>query len=269
MKKYYFISGLYRSGSTLLSAILNQNPRFYSGPMSPVLSIIDNLESSIPNSEPYVAFPKPLQVHEIISSIIHHYYSDIQEEVVFDKHRMWPKYINYIEGYIKQKAKIICPVRDIDEVVVSFLKIIHKNKSNEKVNPLDKEIILRDLPINDINRSKVMLDENGYAQTCVDVMKYAVDAGLSDRLLFVEYKDLVMRPKYVFKRVYDFLEEDYYNHDFNKIKNNNEVKDEEYYGLKGLHDVREKLEITSYNPKDYLTEDMINKCRQLEFWKNL
>ncbi|NBP58534.1 sulfotransferase, partial [bacterium] len=38
-KKYYFISGLPRSGSTLLSAILNQNPRFYSGPNSPVVPI--------------------------------------------------------------------------------------------------------------------------------------------------------------------------------------------------------------------------------------
>ena len=29
MKSYYFISGLPRSGSTLLSAILRQNPDFY------------------------------------------------------------------------------------------------------------------------------------------------------------------------------------------------------------------------------------------------
>ena len=44
MKKYYFIGGIHRSGSTLLSTILNQNPRFYSGPMSPVLPIIvDNM----------------------------------------------------------------------------------------------------------------------------------------------------------------------------------------------------------------------------------
>jgi sulfotransferase len=29
MKQYYFISGLPRSGSTLLSGILKQNPEFY------------------------------------------------------------------------------------------------------------------------------------------------------------------------------------------------------------------------------------------------
>ncbi len=31
MQQYYFISGLPRSGSTLLGAILNQNPRFKAG----------------------------------------------------------------------------------------------------------------------------------------------------------------------------------------------------------------------------------------------
>ncbi|MEG4005469.1 sulfotransferase [Microcoleus sp. Pol11C1] len=34
--KAYFISGLPRSGSTLLAALLRQNPRFYSAMTSPV-----------------------------------------------------------------------------------------------------------------------------------------------------------------------------------------------------------------------------------------
>ena len=250
MKKYYFIGGIHRSGSTLLSAILNQNSRFHSGPMSPVLPMIEKLETFMANDEFYASAPKPQQAHKVLSSIIHNYHSDIEEEVVFDKHRMWPKYINYIEGYVKEKAKIICPVRDIDEVVVSFLKIIHKNKNTERLNPIDRDVLLNDWPLNDISRSKMILRERGYVDTCISAMKWAVDAGLSDRLLFVEYRDLVMNPEYVFKSIYNFLEEEYYDHDFKKIKNKNEVKDEEYYGLKGLHDVREKLEITSYNPKD-------------------
>src|SRR3569832_2806671 len=36
MKKYHFISGLPRSGSTLLAALLLQNPRFHAGMTSPV-----------------------------------------------------------------------------------------------------------------------------------------------------------------------------------------------------------------------------------------
>jgi sulfotransferase len=37
----HFISGLPRSGSTLLSAILRQNPRFHAGMTGPVGSLVD------------------------------------------------------------------------------------------------------------------------------------------------------------------------------------------------------------------------------------
>lgn len=269
MKKYYFIGGLHRSGSTLLSAILNQNPRFHSGPISPVLSIMRNLESFIPQDEFYQASPKPSQAHEILSSLIHHYYNDTDRTVVFDKNRMWPKYINYIEGYIKQRAKIICPVRDIDEILVSFLKLIHNNKNQEIFSAIDRKVINQNLPLNDHNRCKILLDPKWNLFDAIRAMESAVNNNLRDRLLFVEYRDMVLDPVSTFNRIYNFLEEDYYEHDFQTIKSKNQVRDEEYYNLKGLHDVREKLEITSYNPRDYLTEDIINECRKLEFWRNI
>ena len=269
MRKYYFIGGLHRSGSTLLSAILNQNPRFYSGPISPVLSIMRNLESFIPQDEFYQASPKPSQAHEILSSLIHHYYNDTDRTVVFDKNRMWPKYINYIEGYIKQKAKIICPVRDIDEILVSFLKVIHNNKNQEVFSAIDRKVINQNLPLNDHNRCKILLDPKWNLFDAIGAMESAVNNNLRDRLLFVEYRDIVLDPVSTFNRIYNFLEEDYYEHDFQTIESKNEVKDEEYYKLKGLHDVREKLEITSDNPRNYLTEDIIAECRQLEFWRNM
>ena len=57
-KQYYFMAGLPRSGSTLLSAILNQNPRFYSGPSSPVVPTMLSIEQSLSQDELFVAYPK-------------------------------------------------------------------------------------------------------------------------------------------------------------------------------------------------------------------
>ena len=50
-KRFYFMAGLPRSGSTLLSSILNQNPKFYSGPSSPVLSTMYAIENHLTNDE--------------------------------------------------------------------------------------------------------------------------------------------------------------------------------------------------------------------------
>jgi sulfotransferase len=47
MKEYYFISGLPRSGSTLLSGILKQNPKFYADIASPVSGIISSTIDSL------------------------------------------------------------------------------------------------------------------------------------------------------------------------------------------------------------------------------
>ncbi|MGH8137248.1 MAG: sulfotransferase, partial [Steroidobacteraceae bacterium] len=42
-QKFHFISGLPRSGSTLLSAILKQNPRFHAGMTSPLGDMVSTL----------------------------------------------------------------------------------------------------------------------------------------------------------------------------------------------------------------------------------
>jgi len=51
MKEFFFISGLPRSGSTLLSAILRQNPEFYADISSPVLSMVASTINVITGSE--------------------------------------------------------------------------------------------------------------------------------------------------------------------------------------------------------------------------
>ena len=50
-KTYHFLAGLPRSGNTLLSAILNQNPDIYSTPLSPLPTFMWDFANSANNSE--------------------------------------------------------------------------------------------------------------------------------------------------------------------------------------------------------------------------
>ena len=43
MRRFHFISGLPRSGSTLLAALLRQNPRFHAGMSGPVAGLVGSL----------------------------------------------------------------------------------------------------------------------------------------------------------------------------------------------------------------------------------
>ena len=266
MKKYYFIAGLHRSGATLLSSILNQNPRFYSGPLSPVLNIMKGIENNIQELEYYKSSPRPGSAYKIISSIIENYYYDIDHPVIFDKNRDWPAQINYIEEYIGQRAKIICPVRDISEILTSFLTLIHKTYDGINFNVIDIGVIEKEFPLTDYNRCDFIL--NTFLGNAMRHIEFALDNNLLDRILFVEYKDLVSNPYDTMNSIYNFLGEDIYDHDFDHIQNNNQVEDIRYYNLPGLHDIRSKIEYQSKDPKEVLPKEILERCRGMEFWRD-
>jgi sulfotransferase len=263
MKQYYFMAGMPRSGSTLLSSILNQNPRFYSGPSTPVLSTMITTDTHLHQDELYTAFPKPEQLKKIVGSIIDGYYSDIDKPVIIDKNRGWSGSVNYIEEYITPNAKIICTIRDISEILTSFIMLIRKNGqiTEGKLNVIDDQLIKKNMLLTDDNRCEFLLGPDGIC----GVSSAAIFKGLEkwkDRLHFVEYNNLIKNPTDVLKGVYEFLGEDYYEHTFEGLTNINKELDSQIYGLPDLHTVRSKIEKTSVDPKTVLSEKILAKCKE-------
>ena len=99
---------------------------------------------------------------------------------------------------------------------------------------------------------------------------FPFDNNLLDRILFVEYRDLVSSPRNTMKRIYNFLGEVEYEHNLDYIENFNVVADTDisYYNLPGLHDVRSKIEYQSKDPEEVLPEEILERCRGMEFWRN-
>ena len=148
------MAGLPRAGSTLLSTLLNQNPRFHSGPSSPVLGAMYATHDNFISNELYTGYPKPDSVNKIVGSIIENWYYDIDKPVVIDKNRAWCARVPFIEGYIKQEAKIIVPVRRIDEILASILTMIKRNPFKDgqpRINFVDEQLVKFNIPINDEN----------------------------------------------------------------------------------------------------------------------
>lgn len=272
-KTFYFMAGLPRSGSTLLSSILNQNPKFYSGPSSPVLGTMANIENNFLGNELYDGYPKPDQVREIIGSIPHHYYSDVKKPIVFDKNRAWTARIPYIEGYIGQQAKILVPVRRIDEILTSILLMIRRNpfqEGQEKINFVDEQLVKNNIPISDFNRCDFLLSNGGVVRQSLSAIMEGFEHNFRDKMHFVDYNDLVSRPENTMENVYDFLGEEFYEHDFESVTNAHKENDLRTYGLSDMHDVRSKVEKTAPHPSSVLPAEIIDLYNQnkdrLEFW---
>ena len=272
-KTFYFMAGLPRSGSTLLSSILNQNPRFYSGPSSPVLGAMFAVEQDFMGNELYHGYPKPDQVREIIGSIPHHFYSDVQQPVVFDKNRAWTARVPYIEGYIGEHAKILVPVRRIDEILTSILTMIHRNPFQEgqpRINFVDEQLIKNDIPINDLNRCMYLINDGGIVYESLNAIMMGFQQNVRDKMHFVDYNDLVDNPEKIMEDIYDFIGEEFYDHDFGSISNIHREDDLITYGLSDMHQVRSKVKKTSPPPASILPEEIIDiyeqNKRRLEFW---
>jgi sulfotransferase len=91
--------------------------------------------------------------------------------------------------------------------------------------------------------------------------------GAEKYMHFVDYNDLISDPEETLQKIYEFLEEEPYEHDFSNILNKHEESDLNTYGLADMHKVRKELKKTSANPKDVLPPSILGRYKQMEFWK--
>lgn len=270
-KQYFFMAGLPRSGSTLLSAILNQNPEVHSGPSSPVVPTMLMLEQSLANDELFRAYPKVPQAAKIIASVIDNYYSDVEKRVIIDKNRSWVNRLHYIPGYFGTEAKVLCPVRNIDEILTSFITMQRRTPVTPegKLNFIDEMLVKNNVMLTDDNRCEFLASPNGILGQSYFGLRQALMEGKQKSLHFIEYDDLMTDPEGTMKKIYEFLGLEYYSHDFSKIENIHKELDAEVYGLSDMHNVRTTLGKTAPKPQDVLSEKILERCQGSEFWRNL
>lgn len=270
-KTFYFMAGLPRSGSTLLSTLLNQNPRFYSGPSSPVVATMLTLEQAFSQDELFLGYPKVEIAKNIIASILPQYYSDIDKPVIFDKNRSWVSRMNYISGYFDIVPKVICPVRDISEILTSFIMMRRRNfnADQSKINFIDEMLIRTNTPLTDDNRCEFLASQNGILGQSYSGLKQAIMEGYDHCLHFVEYKDLVNNPQETLNKIYEFLDEEPFKHTFDNLENSHRENDQQIYGMADMHEVRSVVKSTAPKPEEILSSQILEKCNNSEFWREL
>src|ERR1700730_2716622 len=104
----HFISGLPRSGSTLLAAILRQNPRFHAAMMSPVGGMYMALEGAMSRRNEAAMFIEEAQRRDVLKGLFTNYYHMIQKDkLVFDTNRVWCAKLPALTQLFP-KARIVC-----------------------------------------------------------------------------------------------------------------------------------------------------------------
>ena len=254
MKQYYFISGLPRSGSTLLSAILNQNPKFSAGIST---NLLPHVRQTIEAGNGARKEFDEKRLKRIIKATVDAYYEDNEKEVIFDTNRLWNNLLPQLRDCYPYTKIIVC-VRDINKIIDSFERL-------HQLNPYRISTIFpanTDLDV--YTRANSLFDVNGMVLTPYNALKSALTGINSDMLFFMEYEILCKNPKGMMQAIYNFIGQDYFEHDFNNVESSYDEYDEDV-GIKDLHKTRKVVE---YSERDYcIPPDIINQYKNYEVWR--
>lgn len=262
-KTIHFIAGLPRSGSTLLCNILNQNPKFNATSTSGILEIILAIRNQWDNVTELRASPNKKGKDAVVTPILQNYYSIGERPVVFDKSRAWPAYIELAEHILDRKIKILVPVRNIVDVLASFEKLWRK-QAHEWQFPQEKSHYFEWQTVE--GRAGIWMRSDQPVGIAYNRIRDALSRGLGDRLLFVEFDHLTNHPKSTMESVYKFLDEEWYEHDFDNVEQTTSENDD-IHGIPGLHVIRPKVEPLVVDAKSIIGEDAFKRFSNSEFWR--
>jgi sulfotransferase len=257
MKQFVCLSGLPRSGSTILSAILDQNPLIHAEGNSAVCQFIWDLHQTgtVNAAEQLKGNNRMGTVKDIIQHIPQIYYKDIPagKEIVVDKCRAWTiaANVDLLRNYIDPAIKIIVLERSVTAIMQSFMKLYQKNNWSEAyMHEVLKAILVP-------NTEPVMRSIIG-----INMARKANALQAENKtFLFVNYDDLIANPAETIERIYAFCGWTPYAHQFENIVNAHPENDE-FYNLKGFHAIRSALH---KEPNTVvLPPDILVKCRKID-----
>lgn len=256
--KLHFISGLPRSGSTLLAGMLRQNPRFHAAMSSPVAGLVNGaLEQMGAGSESYSFFDG--QKRKIIcKALIDAYYADKNHPVIFDTNRHWTARLHQLVELVDD-FKVICCVRNPAWIMDSFEMIYRKNPFDysRMFNAGSRQTVY--------SRCESLINAGGSVGSAWMALKEAYYGEFSDRLLLVDYDLLTQHPARTMELIYRFIGEPQFEHDFNNVDYQENEFDQQL-GVKDLHTVKKKVEFKSR--RSILPPDLFVKYQDMDFWQD-
>jgi len=260
MKKYFYFTGLPRAGNTLLSAILNQNPNVYSTGHSflpDLLFAIKNVEQTSMRFENY---PCPTNLKNIYKNIIPNYYSHHNFKYIVERGDwITPYNIQMLNNICPNEIKIVILVRDILEVIKSYVKLCKDNPNyfyNKIYESLDHSTLFTD----EIETKVDLIMAKG---DYVDTMLYSIHQlkknNLIKNFLLIDYNDLANNPSKTINKIYNYYGIGKYKHTFGNLKQ--PFYNDSILGAP-MHSIRTK-QIKKESNDIQLPETVINKYKHL------
>lgn len=256
--KMHFISGLPRSGSTLLAAILRQNPAFAAAMTSPVGALYMALEGAMSRRNEAAVFLDGAQRRAILKGVFAGYYDGPDPaRVVFDTNRTWCARLPALAELFPD-ARVVCMVRHLSWIMDSI-------ERQHIRNPFELSGLFGFEPGGTVyTRATRVASSDGMVGYALDALREACFGDFADRLILIDYQSLTRAPAATMQQLYAFLGEKPFAHDFDRVSYDAPEFDAPL-GSPGLHAVRGKVE---WRPREsVLPPDLFQRFVNDAFWR--
>jgi sulfotransferase len=258
MESIHFISGLPRSGSTLLAALLRQNPRFEAGMSGPLAGLLVAVLREMSARNQFSVFIDDAVRARILRGLFDSFYAECTAEVVFDTNRGWCASLPSLARMFPN-AKVIACVRELPWVVDSIERVVQQNAlSPSRIFNYSADGTV-------YTRAQQVIAPEGMLGAPYDGLKQACYGPHRDRLLLLQYETLTTDPAKAMQAIYTFIGEPVFEHDFAHV-DYDVAEFDVRAGTPGLHTVRPTVKA---EPRDtLLPPDLFRRFIDDAFWRD-
>jgi hypothetical protein len=261
IKNINFLCGLPRSGSILLSTLLNQHPKIYASPHSALLDGLSSMHLTFINSEPIKWSLRTAFYQQALWTMPQNFYSTVEKDIVFDKHFAWSTPDNmHLALKISTNPKFIVCYRPILEVLASFVSRsinspnFYLNKELEESTFYAKGYLSK----NDALAEYLMYGHELLPKSILGLAN-AKKNEESGMFKFVSYDALVTNPVNEMSNIFDFLGLEPFEIKTDNMKQAFYYNDASTIGVEGFHYVRPSIKKESSKPEDLFSDFILNK----------
>jgi len=230
--------GMPRSGNTLFTSLMNQNKDLVVTANSITLEIMKYL-FLLKQTDVFQNYPDHKSLDNVLDCVYDVFYKDWPQQYIIDRGPvMTPNNLSLMQKHFKRPIKCIVIVRDLMDVLASYMKWYTENP-DAFVNKYGCK--------NDEEKLGMLMNTEGAVAKELTAIKNSFN--YKDQCYYLKYDDLVADPERYIKEVYKFLDIPYYPHQFQNLEQvsiNGLGYNDGVVG-KNMHTIRHEIK-KEYNP---------------------
>ena len=255
-KQLFFLVAQPRSGNTLFTSIMNQNPDIACTPNSITLEIMKDL-FLLKDTDVFQNYPDHKSLDNVLDSVYDIYYKNWPHKIIIDRGPvMTPGNFALMQKHFKRPFKCIVLLRDLMDVLASYMKWYTKNPDAfpNKYNCK-----------NDDEKLSMIMNKDGAVAKDLQAIKNSYN--YPEMCLYIKYNDLVSQPEQEIKKIYNFIGEPYFNHTFKDLKqiNINGIGYDDTVVGKNMHTIRTEIKKENNIYLNKIPERIRQKYEHIKF----